>query len=169
MPNVRVVALATLIATSAIGACTVSMKAGRSAALTSGVADTAALMKADRDFASDVARSGIEAWVSWFASDGQQLGPGQQVIGHAAIREYMNSTLSDPTTKLVWWPVSARIAASDDLGYTIGRYEVRHTNPDGTVTVRGTGRYLTIWHKQPDGTWRVDVDTGNPDPKPAQP
>jgi ketosteroid isomerase-like protein len=126
-------------------------------------------MQADRDFAADVARDGIDAWVKWFATDGQQIGPGRQVIGHDAIRDYMRDTFSDPTAKLAWWPVSARISASGDLGYTIGRYEARKVNPDGTVSVRGTGRYITIWRKQADGSWKVELDTGHPDPKPAQP
>lgn len=126
-------------------------------------------MQADRQFAAEVQRSGVDAWVSWFAPDGQQIGPGRQIVGHPAIRAYMTSTFADSTAKLVWWPVSARMSAGGDLGYTIGRYEARKLNPDGTYTVRGTGRYVTIWRRQPDGTWRVDLDTGHPDPRPAQP
>ena len=156
-----------------LAACSVHATARRSAPAAAVTAstnpDTEALMQADRDFAADVARDGIDAWVKWFANDGQQIGPGRQVVGNGAIRDYMASTFSDPAAKLAWWPVSARISSSGDLGYTIGRYEARTMNPDGSVTVRGTGRYITIWRKQGDGSWKVELDTGHPDPKPAQP
>jgi ketosteroid isomerase-like protein len=151
-------------------ACTASVSAGRHPAVTLGTTfDTTELMQADRQFSADVQRDGIDAWVKWFAPDGQQIGPGRQIVGQAAIRDFMKDTFADSTAKLVWWPVSARIASSGDLGYTIGRYEARKRNPDGTVTVRGTGRYITIWRRQADGSWKVDVDTGHPDPRPAQP
>ena len=26
------------------------------------------------------------------------------------------------------------------------------------------GNYMTVWEKQPDGTWKVLFDTGDPDP-----
>lgn len=156
-----------LVIALVVATCSVHVKAGRSPSTSS--TSTEALMQADRDFAADVVRDGIGAWVKWFATDGQQIGPGRQVVGHDAIRDYMSDTFSDPTAKLVWWPVSARISESGDLGYTIGRYEARKSNPDGTVSVRATGRYITIWRKQADGSWKVELDTGHPDPKPAQP
>jgi ketosteroid isomerase-like protein len=167
-PAVGLLALVIVLA-----ACSVRTTARRStpaaAVTTSTNPDTEALMRADRGFAADVARDGIDAWVKWFANDGQQIGPGRQVVGHGAIRDYMASTFSDPAAKLAWWPVSARISSGGDLGYTIGRYEARTMNPDGSVTVRGTGRYITIWRKQADGDWKVELDTGHPDPAPKQP
>jgi ketosteroid isomerase-like protein len=32
-----------------------------------------------------------------------------------------------------------------------------------------TGRYLTVWKKQPDGSWKVVRDIGVQDPAPAGP
>lgn len=57
---------------------------------------------------------------------------------------------------------------SDDgtLGYNYGRYEWRVPGPDGKAESR-TGWFLTIWKRQPNGTWRYVLDDGTPDPKPT--
>jgi ketosteroid isomerase-like protein len=53
---------------------------------------------------------------------------------------------------------------SDDgtLGYNWGRYEWRGPGADGHPIIKG-GFFLTIWKRQPDGTWRYVMDTGAPD------
>ena len=142
--------------------CSVSMKATRSPS----PASANDLLAADRAFAAEVAREGTAAWARWFDPHGAQLVPGQIVRGDSARRALMTGLLDDPSLKLLWEPDTAVIAASGDMGYTIGRSQVRQTNPDGSVAVRSTGRHLTIWRRQPDGSWKVELDTGKTDPKP---
>ena len=132
-------------------------------------AGTEALKTADRAFAADVAREGLPAWLRWFAPNGAQLAPGKIVRTDAERREHMAGLFGDPTLRLAWEPDTASIAAGGDLGYTIGRYQLRKLKPDGSFTVLSTGRYLTIWRKQPDGSWKAELDTGNPDPAPNAP
>lgn len=157
-PRVSALVLAALLATG----CSVSMKTSRGAA----AASAEDLKAADRAFAAEVAREGTTAWLRWFDAHGMQLVPGQIVRGDSARRALMTGLLDDPNLKLLWEPDTAVIAASGDIGYTIGHSQVRQTNPDGTVTVRSTGRYVTIWRRQPDGSWKVELDTGNTDPRP---
>ena len=124
-------------------------------------ADPAVLMEADRAFAEAVAQNGTEAWVSWFATDGAQIQPGTgEIMGHDAIRKLM-AGLDDPNLTLTWEPLRADIAASGDLGWTTGSYVSEVRAADGEVS-RGQGRYVTIWRKQPDGSWKVVMDLGNP-------
>lgn len=118
-------------------------------------------MEADRAFSAAVAEGGSEAWVSWFAPDGAQIQPGQgEVRGHDAIRVLM-SGLDDPDFSLRWEPLRADIAASGDLGWTTGEYVSEGKGPDGELR-RGQGRYVSIWRKQADGSWKVVMDLGNP-------
>jgi ketosteroid isomerase-like protein len=52
-------------------------------------------------------------------------------------------------------------STSADLGYTIGKWQVRsRAHPD---SVFSHGNYVTIWRKQPDGSWKAAVDIGNPE------
>lgn len=124
-------------------------------------ADPSVLMEADRAFAAAVAEGGTEAWVSWFASDGAQIQPGVgEIRGHDAIRRLM-AGLDDPSRTLTWEPLRADIAAGGDMGWTTGSFTSLGTGPDGE-TRRGQGRYVSIWRKQADGSWKVVMDLGSP-------
>jgi ketosteroid isomerase-like protein len=64
-----------------------------------------------------------------------------------------------PGGTLRWEPTFADVAASGDLGYTLGTYEYRATSAEGQPEV-STGHYVTIWRKQADGSWKFVFDTG---------
>lgn len=129
-------------------------------------ADPAVLMEADRRFAAAVAEGGTSAWVSWFAEDGAQIVPNAgEIRGREAIGELM-ADLDDPSHTLTWEPLRADIAASGDLGWTTGGFVSEVTAADGT-TRRSHGRYVSIWRKQADGSWKVVMDLGNPTAPPA--
>jgi ketosteroid isomerase-like protein len=51
-------------------------------------------------------------------------------------------------------------AASGDIGYTLGHWETVLRTPVGDSTL-GRGHYVTLWRRQPDGTWKVALDIGN--------
>jgi ketosteroid isomerase-like protein len=69
-----------------------------------------------------------------------------------------------PTATLTWKPTEARVSSQGDLGYTWGRYEYRDRTAAGKSVV-DTGTYVTIWRRGPDGSWKVVLDGGQPDPK----
>ncbi len=121
------------------------------------------LMEADRAFARATAERRAAGWVSFFADDGAQLVPGSEVRGQDAIRELMGPAFADTSFTLSWEPTRADIAASGDVGYTIGRYVSRRTGPDG-ILVESTGAYVTMWRRNPEGVWKVVLDSGVPDP-----
>lgn len=130
------------------------------------VAETEAVMAADRAFNDDTAENGVDGWVRWFAEDGVMVIPGREVRGHDEIRRVMTPGLAEGRT-LTWDPTRGHVAASADLGYTVGRYESRAPGPEGEVAV-STGTYVTIWKKDATGGWKVALDVGAPDP-PAAP
>ena len=124
------------------------------------------LLKADADFDQAVAEKRAGAWVAAFAPDGIMFRGGEVVQGPAAILELMGPSFADTSFSLRWTPVHADIAASGDLGYTYGTYESKSPGADGKPVVR-TGMYVTIWKKQPDGSWKVVVDLGSANPRPV--
>jgi len=123
--------------------------------------DPGVLMEADRAFAADVAEGGSRAWTSWFAEDGSMVQPGVGLVsGRETILSFM-AGLDGPGVVLRWEPDYADISASGDLGWTTGTYRSESPGPDGEVRT-GQGRYVTIWRKQADGSWKVAMDLGNP-------
>ena len=63
------------------------------------------------------------------------------------------------TGLLMWRPTWVGISASDDLAYSTGPWEYRVAK-DAAPLVQG--HFLSIWAKQPDGTWKVAFDCGVP-------
>jgi ketosteroid isomerase-like protein len=86
--------------------------------------------------------------------------------GLAAVRERLGPDV--PGAKLTWSAMFTDVSDDGTLGYNYGRYESRRPGADGTELVRG-GFFLTIWKRQPDGSWRYVMDTGAPDRAPAAP
>jgi ketosteroid isomerase-like protein len=113
-------------------------------------------------FAKDVAARGGAAFADWFAEDGVALGNGEAPsIGRVAI---LKSAHWDPKVyQLTWTPTDAVLGPSGDMGYTWGHFEGHSKDANGNP-VTTTGRYITIWRKQPDGSWKVVLDAGANEP-----
>ena len=120
------------------------------------------LFELEADFAKAVAEHGHAAFVSYFAEDGVELDDG----GGINSREQIAKQPPWPDgTSLTWTPVKADMAASGDLGYTYGNYIFKAKNKEGKI-VASYGKYMSVWKKQQDGTWKVVVDMGNSSPEP---
>ncbi|RMF76268.1 MAG: DUF4440 domain-containing protein [Acidobacteria bacterium] len=118
------------------------------------------LLAADRAFAEAVARDGLGGWLRWFEDDGAQIAAGEVYRGRREIEALMSPLFASEDTRFVWEPEGGDVAASGDLGYTWGRYEGSGTDQNG-VAWRTAGRYVTVWRRQDDGSWRVAIDIGN--------
>jgi ketosteroid isomerase-like protein len=57
---------------------------------------------------------------------------------------------------------SMEIEGQADLAYDRGTYSMTLT-PAGATPILDRGKYLTIWRKQADGTWKVVRDTFSSD------
>jgi ketosteroid isomerase-like protein len=124
------------------------------------VRDREALFAADRGFDSTVAAVGLEGWVGFFSDSGRQVDSyGDFVVGQAAIRDHMRGLLTDSTRALRWAPDLAEVSRDGSLGYTWGRWTMLHRGA-GTGEELARGRYLTVWRKQTDGSWKAEADVG---------
>jgi quercetin dioxygenase-like cupin family protein len=70
---------------------------------------------------------------------------------------------STPGFSLRWTPVKADVSAAGDVGYTVGTYEA---SMNGATE---KGKYVVVWKKQPDGTWKAAEDIFNADATGAPP
>lgn len=122
-------------------------------------ADPADLLAADRAFAADTAARGLDGWMRWFADDAHLNSPRGHIQGKTALRKFY-SDMFRPGFSLKWEPFHASLSADGTLGYTLGTSVSEHTDPSGNVQKRN-GRYLTIWRKQKDGSWKAETDIGN--------
>lgn len=119
------------------------------------------IKKADLDFCEATKAKRLDGWMSYFADDAVAFPAGKPLIsGKEELRTFYARMFEDPSLEIHWKPVRADAAASGDLGYTIGTAEFRTKDKDGKILIR-PGKYLTVWKRQADGTWKVAADLGN--------
>lgn len=119
-----------------------------------------AVRAADSAFADLADRMGLAfAFSNTVAPNGAIFGGPRLIVGPDAVREYYLAQGSG--TSLTWHPVYAAAAGSGDLGFTIGEYIATGRGPSGAAVQR-FGKYLTVWQRQHDGTWKFVIDGGNP-------
>jgi ketosteroid isomerase-like protein len=128
--------------------------------------DSLVLIQQDQAFSQMSSDSGLaKAFLHYATEDVVKLDPGQHpTIGKEQMRKNFDGP--PPPIQLTWEPVNAGIAASNDLGYTWGNYQLKGKNRAGRDTVL-YGNYMTVWKKQPDGNWKFALDGGNPTPEPG--
>jgi ketosteroid isomerase-like protein len=123
------------------------------------------LYQLEAKFAADTAKGGGKSFASWFADDAVTLSNGKApVVGRAAIAA--TATWSPADYQLTWTPEGARLSPAGDMGFTWGHYEGRAKDRDGNP-IKTTGRYMTVWKKQSDNSWKVALDASN-DAPPAE-
>jgi ketosteroid isomerase-like protein len=136
-------------------------------ALPKPMADAAATVRATDSLFSDLAdRMGTAfAFSNTVDPYGAVFGTPQLVIGPKAVEEFYAAQGNG--TSLTWHPVYASVAGSLDLGFTLGDYSVTSRGASGAAVQR-FGKYLTVWKRQRDGTWKFVIDGGNGTPARAQ-
>ncbi len=119
--------------------------------------ETAFLFGLEKKFAAAVAKNGGSGFASFFDKDGITLGNRTAAaIGQATIAKQAQWLPQD--YQLTWMPEGGELAPAGDMGFTWGHYEGHAKNSSGT-----RGRYMTIWKKEADGTWKVVLDSSNDD------
>ena len=122
-----------------------------------------AVRTADASFQQAIAAKDLNKIMSFYA-DSAVLMPAAkpQLAGKAAVQKEWQELLSIPAFQNSSKLLRVETAGSNDLAYTMGSYETRLMGEDGKVLTE-PGKWLSVWKKQPDGTWRVVVETYNTD------
>lgn len=124
--------------------------------------------------AEEAIRNNLDAWEAAFdAGDGKALAdlytedavllpPGaERVEGRGKIAEFwqgaIDSGLEDPDLEAV------EVVESGDLAYEVGRLSITAPGEDGEPTPV-SGKYVVIWQRGDDGTWRLHRDIWNTNP-----
>lgn len=72
--------------------------------------------------------------------------------------ESWTQTTPAPAGLLTWHPTYSDVSSAGDLGWTTGPWEFRENATDKDAA--GNGHFVTLWRKQPDGTWKFELDFG---------
>ncbi len=120
------------------------------------------LIEADEAFNQVTQEQGAAGWASFFDDSGSMIQAGVgEISGLDAIYSSMDVVFSTPGNSLTREPRWAHASDDGTLGFTMGDYESTSVDANGE-SVLSYGLYVSIWRRQPDGSWAVLMDLGNP-------
>lgn len=110
----------------------------------------------------------LERWVSFHTDDAVLLPPNAPIVtGKEAIRAFVSKLLSSPGYAGSWHTTKIEVSRSGDLAYSYGPQETTVHDAEGNP-VTDQQKWVAVWKKQPDGSWKCVVLILNSDlPLPA--
>jgi ketosteroid isomerase-like protein len=130
-------------------------------------ADEAALTKLDDEWSKAIGSRDVEKTISYYTDDAVVMPPNIPTLtGKEPIRSLWKSMLGSPTFSGGWKATKVEVARSGDLAYVSGNYEFNEQDNSGKP-ITDKGKYLEVWRKQLDGSWKCVANMFNSD-LPAQ-
>lgn len=127
--------------------------------------DRAALLALDAEWSRITSQNtDVDRMVSYWTDDAVVYPPGKPVVrGKAALRAFVEAGTKLPGFHVQWMSDSVTFSPDGRLAYMQGTNDTRVPTGDGTLLTLH-GRSVTIWRREPDGSWRCAVDIWNNEP-----
>ena len=124
----------------------------------------AAAIRAAEDEALKIAQAkDAERWASVYADDARVFPPNALLVtGKEAIRKLFAELFASPGFEIDWEVTRVEVSRAGDLGYVVGTHKVTVNDAEGNP-VTDRGKWIAIWKKQADGTWKCIEDIWNSD------
>lgn len=124
-------------------------------------ADIAAVNDIWPQYCASLIDGDMDRWISLWADDGIQMPPDTPARkGKEKIREANQLSLD-----LYHWDIAAinveETHVAGDWAFSRGNYTWAWTPKDGSEKMAGTGKFLTIFQRQDDGSWKIARDCFN--------
>jgi len=122
----------------------------------------------DAQWSAAAGAKDVDKTVSYYAADAIVMPPNaSRAMTKETIRSAWKEMLTSPGAAITWKATKVEVAKAGDLAYVSGTYEQLMTDASGNQA-KDRGKYVEIFKKQTDGTWKVIVDIWNSDlPAPA--
>jgi len=163
VPHVRprVVSAVTLVATSVAAACTPA------APPDTRVQDEASIRVLEAAWSSALQAKDLDRFVANYAPEAVVLPPNEPIATTPdGIRKDLADFLALPGFSMSFRPTAVKVASAGDFAYSYGTYDLTMTGQNGKP-VPDKGKYVTVYRKQADGSWKAVVDTFNSDNPPT--
>ena len=117
-------------------------------------------------YAAALGASDADGWSALWAEDGMQLPPDSPpVIGKAGIREKLRSLLGQYRFDMRIHTEEVRSAG--EWAFARGLYSATLTPRAGGAPIPIDGKFLTVFLRQPDGSWKIYRDIFNSNAPPS--
>jgi uncharacterized protein (TIGR02246 family) len=133
------------------------------------VADENALRTLDEQWSKAAGAKDVEKTISYYTDDAIVMPQNSPPLTTKdQIRSMWRTMLGAPNFSGGWKPTKVEVARSGDLAYVSGNYEMNENDANGKP-ITDRGKYLEIWKKQADGSWKCVVDMFSSDLPPQAP
>jgi uncharacterized protein (TIGR02246 family) len=125
--------------------------------------DTAQIRKSIEEvnakYSEAIKEGNLAGAVAGYTDDATMVPPdGGLIRGKQAIEEYYKTLFRMGMKEVVLTTIE--VEGSGGTVYEIGKTRVR-IQPEGQQAIQDSTKYLVIWKRQADGTWKVHVDIWN--------
>lgn len=122
-------------------------------------ADVKAVKDVEVAWVKDAATKDPDKFASYYADDASLLLPNAPVItGKEKIKAAATSMFADPNFALSFQSTRVEASKGGDLVYSVGTYSMTMSDPKDKKPATDKGKYLTVFKKQSDGSWKAVAD-----------
>lgn len=127
---------------------------------TQGITDT------NNELVAAIARADAAACAACYTGDGRLMAANAPAFeGSAAIQQFWQGAFDMGVTGATL--TTASLEEHGDTAIELGAYTLDIQPPDGDA-IQDAGKFVVIWKRQPDGSWKLAVDSLSSDiPAPA--
>ncbi len=127
-------------------------------------ADIKAVKDVEATWVKDIATKDVEKWANYYSDDASVLMPNAPMLtGKENIKAALKPMLADPNFELTFQSTRVEASKGGDFVYSLGTYSMTMSGPKGKKPVTDKGKYLTVFKKQADGSWKAVADMINTD------
>jgi ketosteroid isomerase-like protein len=126
-------------------------------------ATQAALARVHAAYVAGINANSVDAWVETLSDDVQYFVPNRKaIVGKSAVGAWVSKYLQEVTTR--WTKTVSEFTVSGDWAFATYSYTasdsviIRDPETEGGGTANDSGWGLVVYHRGPDGTWRVARD-----------
>jgi ketosteroid isomerase-like protein len=104
---------------------------------------------------------------SMYAPDATLMLTNMPSVTGAEIGPLLKQMMADPNFTMTFNTAKVEAPMSGEFGYTRGTYTMTMTDPKSKKALKESGKYLTAYARQADGSWKIVDDINNPDAPPS--
>ncbi len=125
------------------------------------------IVKMNKEMAKAMMEGNTQATLGFYAKDAVSLpNYGEMVKGIDAIKKSNDEMMSSGMKVNSMEFNTVMVNTYGDVVSEIGTYKMNATVPGMANPIDDSGKYLTLWEKQPDGSLKIKVETWNTDKNP---
>ena len=126
-------------------------------------ADVRSLRVAQEAAIEAFASKNADRMVSAYSADASLMFPNSPILRGEDLRAAIKALAADPNFSMQFTTDKAEVAKSGEFGYTRGAYTMTMSDPTTKKPLREKGKYVTIYARQADGSWKMLEDISNAD------